>query len=299
MNTYKGIVCEINKNYMIFLTADGEFLRGIPKVANPQIGDEVLFQLLTATPLPKKKMKSFIIGPALAVAAFLIFFITTFFPTTNSAYAYVQVGTDLELGIDEDGTVISVKQINPNESYVPEDLKLEGVSIDLALTKVINEVVTNQEDILISTKFIDETPSKTKDKIINAVNEVQNKKKNLQKLQQNIEKNPKGNQESNSNKQNKINEQNQNNPNNSNRDKNNSSENKDQTKPNQLQNNNGKQNGNKQENNNNNNNNQNAENGKNNNNNNNQNENNNNKQNQGNKNNNSESKVKSNKGNEN
>ncbi len=115
MRTYKGIVCEINKNYMIFMTSEGEFLRGIPSVANAQIGDEVEFQLLATSSLTSKKKKSFIIGPTLVAAALLIFFLTAVFPNTNSAYAYVQVGNELELGVDEKGTVISVTNLKKGQ----------------------------------------------------------------------------------------------------------------------------------------------------------------------------------------
>ncbi|SOC37387.1 anti-sigma factor domain-containing protein [Ureibacillus acetophenoni] len=244
MRTYKGIVCEINKNYMIFMTADGEFLRGTPLVTNAQIGDDVEFQLF-ATSFLSKKRKSFIIAPALVAAVIMIFLVTALFPSTNSAYAFVQIGNELELGIDEEGTVISVKPIN-NEPTYALDTKLEGLPIDLALTKAITQIEKHNETVPITTKFNDDQPSKAKEKILNTVNKAKNKQSLDGPIRKkNLEDN-KNNNKQNSNTHNSNNGQKQNNSNSSSNKQNHQLKNEEQLKQNKSSNyNNENHNGNK------------------------------------------------------
>ncbi|HWL23478.1 MAG TPA: anti-sigma factor domain-containing protein, partial [Ureibacillus sp.] len=172
MHTYNGIVCEIKKNYMIFMTTEGEFLRGIPTNKNAQIGDEVEFTLLSSPSLSYKRKKTLIIGPSLIAAALLIFFLTMLLPNTNSAFAYVQVGNELEFGIDETGKVISVESLIKEKSIEMNDLR--GLPINEALKKAVEEISTDTQDLSITTRFNDEKPSTTKNEIEKAVNEVRN-----------------------------------------------------------------------------------------------------------------------------
>lgn len=245
MRTYKGIVCEINKNYMIFMTADGEFLRGIPLVTNAQIGDDVEFQLFATSSLSKKR-KSFIIAPALVAAVIMIFLVTALFPTTNNAYAFVQIGNELELGIDEEGTVISVKPMN-NEPTYTLDTKLEGLPVDLALTKAITQLEKQNENVPITTKFNDDHPSKAKEKILDTVNKAKNKQSSDGPMRKkNLEDNKNNNNKENPNNHNSNNGQKQNNSNSSSNKQNQPLKNEEQSKQNNSSNyNNGNHNGNK------------------------------------------------------
>ena len=45
MRKYRGIVCEKKASYTVFLTENGEFLRGVPLIADVQIGEEAAFHL--------------------------------------------------------------------------------------------------------------------------------------------------------------------------------------------------------------------------------------------------------------
>lgn len=174
MRIYKGIVCEINKKYMIFMTSDGEFLRGIPLNSNPQIGDEVKFQLNTIPFPEKKRVKTYIIGPVLVAAILLIFFGTSLFTNTNSAYAYVKLGEELELSVDEQGNVIAVNNLKDSNNLSFDEL--EGLPIETALSKAIIKIAPNNQDIIISTKYTNEKRSISKEKIENAIDQVQNTK---------------------------------------------------------------------------------------------------------------------------
>lgn len=175
MHTYKGIICEINQNYMIFLTAEGEFLRGLPMVTNVDIGDEVEFRLLTTTSsLSKKKKKRLIIGPVLVAAALLIFFFTALLPNTNRAFAYVQVGNELELAVDEEGKVISVTSLNKEKPIEIEEFN--GLPLEEALTKAVVEMSPDDKELSITTKYNNEEHSKAKENIENTIQTVQNEK---------------------------------------------------------------------------------------------------------------------------
>lgn len=199
MRIYKGIVCDINKKYMIFMTGDGEFLRGIPLNSNPQIGDEVEFQLITV-PFPlKKNVKTYIIGPVIAVAILLFFIGTSLLTNTNSAYAYVQLGEELVLSVDEQGNVISADKLKASSNLSFDDLK--GLPIDAALSKAVNKIAPDVPNITISTKYNDEKPSISKENIEKAVNQVQNTKS-----KKNTDNNTNGQTNSTPNKNNKTNE---------------------------------------------------------------------------------------------
>ncbi|MFY3792046.1 anti-sigma factor domain-containing protein [Ureibacillus sp. MALMAid1270] len=201
MHTYKGILCKINKNYMIFMTAEGEFLRGLPLVSNVDIGDEVEFRLLTTSSLSQKKKKSLIVGPVLVAAALLIFFFTALFPNTNSAYAYVQVGEELELGVNEDGKVISVTNLNEEKPINIEELN--GLPLKEALLKAVEEITPDYEEISITTKYTNQEQTKAKEDIEKTIETVKNEKPvKSNDSKQKIKKNNNNNSNNNSKKQN-------------------------------------------------------------------------------------------------
>lgn len=174
MRSYRGIVCEKNKKDMIFITDKGEFLRGIPLVSNPEIGDEVEFNLVATTPLLKKKLKPYFILPALVAALLTIFLVASVIPKTNSAYAYIHIKGDnsLELTMDKNGNVVSVqfnneKSINGNEDW-------KGLPIEKVLSKAIEQVAPQNEKVEISTDYEDKFNIEMKEQIEKVVNDISN-----------------------------------------------------------------------------------------------------------------------------
>ena len=163
MRTYRGIVCEKNKHDMIFLTSEGEYLRGIPLAQNVEVGDEVPFRLAGSPILLQKK----VIGPALIAAVLLIVFVASLIPQSSSAYAYVQVEgkQNIQFGVDKEGTVLSVKSLDESTSI---DEKWEGLSIDVALTKAVGKM-EETEKLVITTKYEQKEKS---ERIENAVKQV-------------------------------------------------------------------------------------------------------------------------------
>lgn len=150
MRTYRGIVCKKNNNDMIFMTAGGAFLRGIPLITDPEIGDEVEFRLVATSPLLKIRKKNLLLGPALVAAILAIFLITTLIPKSNSVYAYIQINGEIpiELGVDEDGKVISVH----SEQKLETD-QWTGQPLKTVLPEVVEKFAATNKDINITTQY--------------------------------------------------------------------------------------------------------------------------------------------------
>lgn len=175
MRTYRGIVCEKNKDDMVFLTHDGQFLRGIPLVKDVGIGDESDFHLVVASPSRSNKRRAFIIGPALVAAVLLVFLVGSLFREANSAYAYVQIEGEnsIELGVDEHGKVVSIRSLE-------EDMKLEvndwkGQPLEVVLTNAVKEAAPNNKEIVITTKYENQDYQEVKEHIEKVVKEAQQK----------------------------------------------------------------------------------------------------------------------------
>ncbi|TSI09729.1 anti-sigma factor domain-containing protein [Lysinibacillus sp. BW-2-10] len=187
MRTYRGIVCEKNKNDMVFMTDQGEFLRGIPLVANAEVGEEVEFQLVTSAPLRNKKLKLFVAAPVLAAAIVLLLLTSTLFTKTANVYAYIQLEgeTSIEIGIDEDGKVISVSSDNQE---LPLD-HWKDQPVDQVLADAIKQIAPNNEDYEIKTKFEKQDQSELNSYIENTVKESKEQiNKPVQNIQEKIEK---------------------------------------------------------------------------------------------------------------
>ena len=171
MRKYSGIVCEKKATYSVFLTEDGEFLRGVPLIAAVQIGEEAEFHLI-ASATPTKRMKPMFIAPALIAAVLLLFLVASWFPKTPTAYAYIQVEGDstIEIGVDEEGKVISL------HSTTVEMKDWEDQPIDLVLAKAVEQVSTDNTELAVTTVYEKENKPKLNKQIEKAVQEVKKAK---------------------------------------------------------------------------------------------------------------------------
>lgn len=174
MRKYRGIVCEKKASYTVFLTENGEFLRGVPLIADVQIGEEAAFHLIAST-TTKRRMKPIFIAPALIAAILLLFLVASWFPKATPAYAYIQVEGDstIEIGVDEDGKVISLQSSTETMS------DWEGQPMDLVLAKAVEQISTDKNELAVTTVYEKEDKPKLKKQIEKAVQEV-----NKQPLQQ-------------------------------------------------------------------------------------------------------------------
>lgn len=167
MLKYRGIVCEKKASYTVFLTENGEFLRGVPLIADVQIGEEAAFHLIAST-TSKRRMKPIFIAPALIAAILLLFLVASWFPKATPAYAYIQVEGDstIEIGVDEDGKVISLQSSTETMS------DWEGQPMDLVLAKAVEQISTDKNELAVSTVYEKEDKPKLKKQIEKAVQKV-------------------------------------------------------------------------------------------------------------------------------
>ena len=171
MRKYRGIVCEKKATYSVFLTEDGEFLRGVPLIAAVQIGDEAEFHLI-ASATPTKRLKPMFIAPALIAAVLLLFLVASWFPQIPTAYAYIQVEGDstIKIGVDEEGKVISLHSTT-------EAMKdWENQPIDLVLAKAVEQVSTDNKEFAVTTVYEKEDQPELKKQIEKAIQEVKKAK---------------------------------------------------------------------------------------------------------------------------
>lgn len=174
MRTYKGIVCEKKTKYMIFLTKEGKFLQGVPIISNPEIGQEVEFRLMGVTTLSRNWTKPSFLAPVIVAAMFLLFVIASFIPNPGTALAYVQLDANnsVELGVDQEGLVVTLRSLNDTAPIMLEDW--EGNPVDIVLSNIVKQLSPVAKEIAITTIYENNKESSDMKEIIEvAVEEVQ------------------------------------------------------------------------------------------------------------------------------
>lgn len=173
MRNFRGVVCEKKDDYYVFLTSEGEFLRGTPLVDDPMIGSEAEFQLLEAkAPFLLTQIKPKILAPILVAAIVLIFCVASLIPQQTNAYAYVQLEGEhaVEIGVDEDGQVISLRSLDDD---TPIDINnWENLALAAVLVHAVKQVGAAQDELVITTVYENETNQEVKAQVNQAVKEV-------------------------------------------------------------------------------------------------------------------------------
>ena len=174
MRVYKGIVCEKKNKYSVFITKEGEFLRGTPLGTKPEIGEEANFHLFEATNQRRKWFKPSILGPVLVAAMLCIFVLVSFIPNPEKALAFVQLNgrSAVELGVNKNGLVVTLRSL----SETPIELNdWEGHPFDFVLEKAINQMSPVSKQLAITTVYESKKHSDGMREIIeNAVEEINN-----------------------------------------------------------------------------------------------------------------------------
>ncbi|WKA49915.1 hypothetical protein QWY22_13505 [Planococcus liqunii] len=150
MKMQKGICVESKGDRFIYLTGDGQFLAG-RAVQQTRIGEEGYFYEESR----KAKINWQPIWiPAMAAFAVLFLFISVLLPS-DEAFAYVQVEINpgVELGLDEDYRVISIRDLNDDgENLIGRLGEWKNHSLDEVLGKVIALSITDStEEVIITT----------------------------------------------------------------------------------------------------------------------------------------------------
>ncbi|MFK8793655.1 anti-sigma-I factor RsgI family protein [Planococcus plakortidis] len=111
MRMQKGICMELDGDRSVYMLADGRFVAGRP-TEGTSVGEEAYFEIL-GTASGKRRFKPFAM-PLIASVAALFLLISTWMLPAQEAYGYVQVESNpgIELGIDDEWHVISLRELN-------------------------------------------------------------------------------------------------------------------------------------------------------------------------------------------
>ncbi|WP_422123688.1 hypothetical protein DHX103_02445 [Planococcus sp. X10-3] len=170
MRMQKGLCVELNDKSSIFIGPNGEFVHGTP-ARETAVGEECYFypkQELAARKRQPIKPSWVSFAAAFAVA---ILFLSALLPK-QEAYAYVQVQVNpgIELGIDENYEVVSIRELNEDgHELIAELEEWENHSLDQVLDKIINLSMTDTTDEIIITTIADEKDTVADKTIENAV----------------------------------------------------------------------------------------------------------------------------------
>ena len=162
MKTKKGIVVEADKNKAVILLPGGEYRKVRTGGKYLEAGD--LFEY-SSTPVVKY-----------AVAAVLLLAIIVGGIDYNSVKAYASLGTDLELGINRWGRVVSVQAKSPEGQQILDNVQVTNEKLEIAVEKITRQAMkeekTSAQEIRqnLKTKVNDKDNQKLEENIINEVN---------------------------------------------------------------------------------------------------------------------------------
>lgn len=133
----KGLVMEVNKDQVILLTADGQFISSRLSGLCPQIGDEISIE-------KEKNHKGLWVSLSVLAAAAVFFitvfagglwnqFIIPFFGNGVVAYMTVDINPSVEFGLDKDDIVVTVRPLNEDGKVLLKGLALKGQPSDEAI----------------------------------------------------------------------------------------------------------------------------------------------------------------------
>ncbi|MDN4492636.1 anti-sigma factor domain-containing protein [Ureibacillus aquaedulcis] len=170
MEKIRGIVCEKHKNHIIFLTQNGQFLKGIPLIADPEIGEEVDFYLKpNSLPANSNRFIYYKLGPALMAAILCIVIAAGLLLPETSVAAYIHLNGNhpVEIGVDAKGKVISAEAHSKDRGIDIKDV--EGLPIETALDKIVNDMSTKDAEVSITAEYKSDTLPALKAQVEKAV----------------------------------------------------------------------------------------------------------------------------------
>ncbi len=145
MRRQSGICMELNQDRSIFLMENGRFIKGTP-IGNPSIGEEASFY-----PYEKKQAVGWrpIMAPLIAAVAALVLFMSVLVAPAEEAFGYVQVQINpgVELGINDQYEVVSIRELNSDGHELIHQLDdWKNDSLLDVLSRVFEIAVTDQTE---------------------------------------------------------------------------------------------------------------------------------------------------------
>lgn len=166
----KGIILEQHRKYTILLTKDGSFEKGIVIQETADVGEEVFFKPYKESFLFMKKDRNLSFKILSVACIFMLCFITFYFSSSEHTYAYVTVDINpsIELEIDEDYIVQSIRPVNKDAALVTDELNhVKNKTLEVVIQMIIHKseemsLVNDDKNILVGISFNDEAPNKQK-----------------------------------------------------------------------------------------------------------------------------------------
>lgn len=158
MRMQKGLCIEFNEEFSVFMGENGEFVQGRPagKIA---VGEEGLFYPAQLASTNKHKTRKPVWAPVTAALAVAVLFLSVLLPRQEAfAYVQIQVNPGIELGIDKEYEVVSVRELNDDGRELIGEL---GEWEHHPLEEVLDEVIAlsmkaTTDEIVITTVADDE-----------------------------------------------------------------------------------------------------------------------------------------------
>ncbi|MFD1031159.1 anti-sigma-I factor RsgI family protein [Metaplanococcus flavidus] len=170
MRMQKGLCVELNDKTSVFIGPNGEFVHGTP-ARETSVGEECYFYPKQISAAKRMKMIKPVWMSFAAASVVAILFLAVLLPK-QEAYAYVQVQVNpgIELGIDENYDVVSIRELNEDGLKLISELdEWEDHSLDEILDKVIKLSMSETTDEIIITTIPDEKDAIADEAIVNAV----------------------------------------------------------------------------------------------------------------------------------
>jgi hypothetical protein len=136
MAQVKGIIAEVDKNKCIIITRNGQFLK-VNKPSRAIVGEEI--EISQISPSRMRLLSA-------AVAVLLLCLIIPSFNVLIAsakpvAYLSLDINPSLDLGIDKDGKVVSVKAFNSAGEKLVNSTSITKLKVDEAVQQLIEQAI--------------------------------------------------------------------------------------------------------------------------------------------------------------
>ncbi|MDF0728448.1 anti-sigma factor domain-containing protein [Cytobacillus sp. S13-E01] len=161
----KGVIMEVNHDFLIMMTPEGEFLKAKNQNHHYEIGEELDFFPVTVDNVretPKQryfqfsKLKLAFVGFAAALL-FLLTFIPNLIATPVYAYMSIDINPSFEIGVDDRLRVISLEALNTDGDNILKDYtSWKKQDVEMVAETIINKsreegYLAEGEEVLITT----------------------------------------------------------------------------------------------------------------------------------------------------
>lgn len=181
----KGIIMEINDGYLTLLTPEGEFLRARKVQEDYRLGEEINFFPESASIQRKNSIFTILDSfkaKTVALSAAVLLLLAAFLPVyqDGEVYAYmtIDVNPSIELGVNEDIKVLSIKGYNQDGKKIAARIsnwekKDAAVVADMVLEEIEEEgYLDEKKEIVLTTVPAGEKQVKADKKLEEKVSEI-------------------------------------------------------------------------------------------------------------------------------